>query len=136
MNKIIALSFAILAASCANQEWNEEYYILPQDPDEFLQLNCTAERAIEIAFQAVEEKYPKLMGRLKKSGFSQFSTPYSSEYGGQKKYGELKSIFGYKGIEHGPGGAKFYEESVEVHLSIDCDVLNVNYFKGKVELAY
>ena len=136
MIRFVLIFQIALVAGCAIQEWNEEYYIQPQDPEEFLELNCSANEAIEIATAAVVEKHPEFKEKLNKSKFTQFSTPYSSEYGDFQNYGELKSIFGYKEIEHGWNGGAHYEESVEVHLSLGCEVLSVHYYKGKVEYAY
>ena len=129
----------LLLIGCSNfpdEPWNDEYFV-KSALDGHHELDCSNEKAEIVAAQAIKAKYPKHYHQFLKKGFSIYSAPYG-DYKGEdyvKRY-VYKSILGYKEIEHMKYGGSYYEKHIEVSLSQECEVLGVDYFKGKIEYLY
>lgn len=133
--KFYAIAFLIfLGASLVGcTKPAREEYPFGSIPLNKIGLSCSDQAALEVAKKAVSDKYPKLVKKLNANPFSLFESSYDIN-GGDKKYTySLKAIFNYYSIGE-PQYGNFFEESVEVTMTKDCEVMDVIYFKGKVEI--
>lgn len=133
MNKLTLILLLLLVSACASYEdANDEYFVKSISLDE-LGLSCSNSEAIEIAYQAVRDEYPRHLEKLDKNPFSVFSPVYGDFDGKIEQRYKLKSILGFKRINMKSMHGRYYEESIEVSLSEECDLRDVVYFKGVVE---
>jgi hypothetical protein len=128
---IIAL-LIISSVGCQSEPWDDKYFIKSSSKGHN-DLTCTSEEANDIASRAIKKKYPRHYKRFLEKRFTLFSPVYGN-FGGvmQSRY-NFKTILGYKKIEHSTYNGSYYQESIEVSLSKECEVLDVVYFKGKVQ---
>lgn len=117
------------------EPWEDEYF-QKTSMDGHHNLDCTNDVAKEIAVKAVKDEYPEHFKAFLKKGFSLYSPIYGDYKGKQRWRYTYKSILGYKKIEHLRNGGSYYEKSIEVSLSKSCQILGVDYFKGKIEYLY
>ena len=131
---VIGLLSSMLAA-CSDEPWNDEYFIKDLS-DGHSELECTKAEANSIASKAIENKQSKYYRRFLDKGFSIYNPVYGKFDGVTQQRYNYKTILGYKKVEHMVFGGSYYEESIEVSLSKTCDVLDVVYFKGKIDYVH
>lgn len=127
---IVILAVAI--AACASEPWDDEYFV-KDNSGGHTHLDCGNNEGTKIASAAIAEEYPNHYKRFLEKGFSIWSPVYGEVNGEIQWHYTYKTILGYKKIEHSRYQGSYYEESIEVALSQDCRVLDVVYFKGKIE---
>ncbi|GAA5218505.1 hypothetical protein ACFSJ3_08135 [Corallincola platygyrae] len=140
MHKKLISSFCILhvvlgCSTLPDEPW-EDTYFASSDMDGHHNLSCPNEVAIELSREAIQMEFPEYYSDFLKKGFSLYS-PIYGEYRGKKMWRyTYKSILGFKKISHQEYGGSHYERSLEVSVSEQCEVLGVDYFKGKLQYIY
>lgn len=135
MHKYLVLLLALINGGCSNlpdEPWNDEYF-QTTDMDGHHNLSCTNDEAKVIASAAIKREYREYYSEFLEKGFSLYSPTYGEYRGVETRYYTYKSILGYRKISHQRYGGSYYEKSIEVVLSEQCEVLGVDYFKGKIE---
>ena len=133
--KFYAIAFLIFFGAslmgCAKPV--REEYPFGSVPLNEIGLSCSDQAAMDIAHKAVTNKYPKLVKKLNENPFSLFESSYGGNAGNMKHMYSLKAIFNYYSIGD-PQYGEFFEESIEVTMTKDCEVMDVIYLKGKRQI--
>jgi hypothetical protein len=98
-------------------------------------LSCNDTFALDAAEKAVLRQYPKLEKKLKNNHFSIFRSWYGGDAGKMKHTYSLKAIFNYYSIGN-PSEGKYFEESIEVRMTKNCEVDDVIYLRDTLQVTY
>lgn len=120
-------------ASCESTLlWNDKYNATFH-PEGHHDLACTNEEATIIAANALRKNYPEHYDRFQKIGFNHWSPLYGDYKGKTIHRYTYKTVLAYKILKRQAEQGSYNMESIEVSLTKSCEVLDVEYFKGKVE---
>lgn len=111
----------------------EKYYLTTVTLEE-IGLSCGNSFALDISRNAVAIKYPHYVKKLEENPFSVFDS--WRDYELKNKTYSLKSIFNYYRVGKPSGNWEtiFFEESIEVQLTKECEVIDVIYLSGIVTI--
>ncbi len=120
-------------SSCESTEsWTDKYNVKFYTEGHH-NLACSNEEATVIAANALRKEYPEHYERFQKIGFNDWSPTYGDYKGKMIQRYTYKTVLAYKVLESQSEQGSYKMESIEVSLSKSCEVLGVEYFKGKVE---
>jgi hypothetical protein len=130
---ISVLAICAVLVSCeSTKSWNDKYNV-KFNPEGHHNLDCSNDEATAIAAGALRRKYPEHYERFKKIGFNDWAPIYGDYKGKTIQRYTYKTVLAYKILENQSMQGSYKMESIEVSLSKSCEVLGVEYFKGKVE---
>lgn len=132
---LFVLLIWLCLTACESTKSHNHTYPVKFYPTGHHNLDCTDDEGTKIAELALKESFPEYYSRFKEIGFNHWAPIYGKYKGKTQSRYTYKVALVYRASESPPQAGSQKIESIEVSLSKSCEVLGVDYFKGRQNIS-